>query len=166
MKQISFLKILVQLIIVLSGISVFFGVPFVLISCVMPETIPFRINGIPAVEIPLFQKILMLVAIGGACCIVYAMILFKKTLELFEKKKVLHEEAIANLNKTGRFILIGYAIIGLCTIIASLSEGNISLNFSFILNSAFAIGLGLFFLVLSKVFRIAKNTKEENNLTL
>lgn len=166
MKQVSLLKTLVQILIVLAGIIIFFAVPFILISCFMPETIPFKINGMPAAEIPLIQKILMLIAVGGGCCFVYALIVFKQVLALFEKKKVFHDDVISNLTKTGKFILTGYAILGICTVVAALTEGTVSLNFNFIMNSVFAIGLGLFFLVLAHAFRMAKAIKEENNLTV
>lgn len=166
MKTLLLLKFLVQVMVVLSIAIIFFAVPFVLITIVMPGTIPFKINGLSATEIPLLQKILALITVLGSCCFIYALILFKQVLVLFEKKKMFYDDVITSFAKTGKFILLGYAIVAGCKLLLAMMNTNSRLTINFVLHSIIAIGIGLFFVVLSHIFRIAKALKEENTTTV
>ncbi|APY08633.1 hypothetical protein BWZ20_10105 [Winogradskyella sp. J14-2] len=105
--------------------------------------------------------IIVLIAIG-----IYCFYLFRKTLRYFQKVKPFHKDVISNFYKIG-YLLSAIGLVGFITVfIARLvfsNEFKISLGLSpYIL----LICLGLFFMVLSEVFKVAKHAKEENDLTI
>lgn len=166
MTQLRTLKLLVQILFALSLIVMFFLIPFMVLSIVMPESIPFKIDGEMAKDIPLVSKLFVLVAIGGIGCFIYALHIFKQNLTLFEKKRVFDFAVIVNFKKTGRMIYIGALLYALGAMLFRLTRGTISIDFPFIAQMIFIFALGLFFEVLSGVFQWAKNLKEENDLTV
>lgn len=168
MKRLALLKTLTVILLVLSAIGMFFAVPFILVVAVMPGQIPFKINGHPADTAGIETIICMLAVAIGCGFFIYALNLFKKTLELFEKKKIFHEDVVKYFDQTGKAILIGYAIcVSSIFLYNTLAQGSLELDIEYGFNSSlFIIGLGLFFLVLSDVFLMAKNIKDENDLTL
>ncbi|MXN92783.1 DUF2975 domain-containing protein [Flavobacterium sp. Sd200] len=168
MKRIALLKTLTVILFVICIVTMFFTVPFILVLAVMPGQIPFKINGHAADTLGIETILCMLAAVVGFAFFIYALHLFKKTLELFEKKKMFHADVVKYLDQTGKAILIGYTITAATTFIYNtLVENNLELNVALGFDSSFFIvGLGLFFLVLSDVFLMAKNIKDENDLTL
>lgn len=168
MKRLALLKTLTVILFILSVIGMFFAVPFILVLAIMPGRIPFKINGHPADAAGIETILLMLAIAAGCAFFIYALHLFKKTLELFEKKKIFHEDVVKYFDQTGKAILIGYAICAVAVFFYNtLVQNSIELDIAFGFNSSlFIIGLGLFFLVLSDVFLMAKNIKEENDLTV
>jgi len=166
MKQLSLLKDLSQILFVLSLLSMFFLVPFWLLTFVMPQTIPFKINGETVTNIPLTTKLLGGIIIGGIAFFIYALYIFKETLVLFRKKKIFDLVVIKNFKLIGRCISAGFVLSAGGSMLLSLSRNYISIDFNFIIESIFIICLGLFFFVLGEVFQMAKNIKEENDLTV
>jgi hypothetical protein len=134
----------------------------------MPGRIPFKINGHTADAAGIETVLFMLAFAAGCAFFIYALHLFKKTLELFEKKKIFHEAVVKYFDQTGKAILIGYAICAVAIFLYNtLVQNKLELEIEYGINSSlFIIGLGLFFLVLSDVFLMAKNIKDENDLTL
>lgn len=97
---------------------------------------------------------------------VYSIYLFRSTIRYFMKVKPFHEIVIKNFNKIGIILII----VGLSAAIL-LTVGRVVLNSQLKLSLGVSpyliiICLGLFFMVLSEVFKIAKNAKEENDLTI
>ncbi|MDV6167545.1 DUF2975 domain-containing protein [Flavobacterium sp. DG1-102-2] len=166
MKQLSLLKDLTQILFVLSLIVMFFLVPLWLLTFVMPETIPFKINGETAANLPTTAKLLAGLLIGGISLFIYALYIFKETLGLFRKKRIFSPDVIKNFRLTGRSILVGFVLIAGGSMLLSISRNTLSIDFNFIAESIFVICLGLFFFVLAEVFQMAKNIKEENDLTV
>ncbi|MCA0131440.1 DUF2975 domain-containing protein [Winogradskyella alexanderae] len=97
---------------------------------------------------------------------IYCIYLFRKTLRYFQKVKPFHDEVILNFHKIGYLLsaigLVGAILIFVARLILK-NEFKINLGLSpYIL----LICLGLFFMVLSEVFKVAKHAKEENDLTV
>lgn len=166
MKQLPILKTLVQVLFVLSLIVMFFAVPFLLITIVMPASVPFVIDGEKATDLPLISKLLTFLILGGAAMFIYALYIFKQTLVLFEKKRVFDASVIKNFQQIGRCVYAGYILYAVGVMSFRLTRGTLSIDMDFIIDSIFTIAIGLFFFVLAEVFLMAKNIKEENDLTV
>ena len=161
MKRLALLKTLITILFILCIITLFFAVPFILVAAVMPGQIPFDINGQPATQLGIETILVMLAVAIGFAFFTFALYLFRKLLTLFEKRKFLHDDVIKNLDQTGYAILIGYGICAVALFIyTTLVQGSMEIKFGF--SSVFTICLGLFFMVLSDVFAMAKKSKEEN----
>lgn len=97
---------------------------------------------------------------------IYSFYVFRKTLRYFMNIKPFHEEVIKNFNTIG-IMLCGLGIVGaILVFIGRLvfeTKIRISLGFSPYL---ILLCLGLFFMVLSETFKVAKHAKEENELTI
>lgn len=168
MKRLSLLKTLVTILFILSVIGFIFSIPTLLIISIFPELVPFAIDGTNAKEIGNETLIYFFVLIIGYAFFIYAAFLFKNVLGLFEKKKIFHDDVIKNFSQTGKAIIIGGLItIGANFLYGVLVEQYIELSASLDFDSSlFILGLGLFFIVLSDVFLMAKALKEENDLTV
>lgn len=161
MKRLALLKALITILFILCIITLFFAVPFILVAAVIPGQIPFDINGQPATQLGIETILVMLAVAIGFAFFTFALYLFRKLLTLFEKRKFLHDDVIKNLDQTGYAILIGYGICAVALFIyTTLVEGSMEIKFG--ISSVFTICLGLFFMVLSDVFAMAKKSKEEN----
>lgn len=166
MKQLPILKTLVQIMFVLSLLIMFFAVPFLLITIVMPESVPFTVDGEKAANLPLISKLLAFLILGAAALFIYALYIFKQTLVFFEKKKVFDAAVIKNFRLIGKSIYGGYLLYAIGAISYKLSRNTLEITTDFIIGSIFTISIGLFFNVLAEVFLVTKNLKEENNLTV
>lgn len=152
---------------VLCMIGIFFGVPCILMIIFLPGSVPFKINGEPAGAAGAETIVLLFAVAAGFGFFTYALYLFKKVLALFEKKKIFHDDVIKNLNQIGKAIIIGYFIVTVAYIFHQLLTAKpLELSTNGITETLLALGLGLFFMVLSEVFLIAKGLKEENDLTV
>jgi len=169
MKRLPILQVLVKILFVLCIIVVFFGLPFIISLAFFPGRIPFKINNEPVTNITTEVLLLMLITYVGHCFFTYAIYLFKQTLFLFSKKVIFDHRIIKFLDQTGKALLIA-AVLWIIPpfVLKTIYEGNMSLGLSFegFDSGLYTISLGLFFMVLSEVFLIAKNIKEENDLTV
>ena len=103
---------------------------------------------------------------------VYSLFLFKKNIDSFIKLQLFTNQVIRNFKVMGIIYLAGYLISVMSKSIlpfyfndlkgyigVDYNENSLTNLFNFLLNGLI---IGLFFLVLSKVFQIAKIQKEEN----
>jgi hypothetical protein len=98
---------------------------------------------------------------------IYALYLFKKVLAYFHKREVFHENVVRYFNQSGKAVLNGYMIELFAVILYNfLVKQQASVSTDFIMYSFLIVGVGLFFIVLSEVFLMAKNLKEGNDLTI
>ena len=168
MKRLQLLQIVTTLLFLIALLALFFAVPFILVTAVMPDQVPFNINGQPAKAAGAEVIMLMLTIAAGFALFTYALYLFKKTLSLFEKGKWLDSAVIINLDRTGWAILTGYLVgVGPLFLYNTITRSTIDLEISFGFGSApVVLGLSLFFMVLSDVFRTAKKAEAEDNPTI
>ncbi len=170
MRRLSLLKTVTDILFVFAMIGVIFTLPLILMVAVIPEQVPFTLNGDAESlkgktewELIIFLLIIYI----GYLFLVYALYLFKKTLVLFQKRIIFDDAVIKNFDQIGKAILIGYFIALAPMIFFALTDNPVQLKVSFGLNESLLIaGLGLFFMVLSEVFLMAKNLKTENELTV
>ncbi|QYJ69176.1 DUF2975 domain-containing protein [Flavobacterium litorale] len=170
MRRLSLLKTVTDILFILTMIGAIFGLPLIIMVFLFPDSIPFKLDA----DSELLQGkeqweiiILLLLLYVGALFFVYALYLFRKTLDLFRKRIIFDDRVIKNFDQTGKAILIGYSIIAASIVLAWITSPShdITIGIAFN-NSLLTIGLGLFFIVLAEVFQTAKGMKEENELTV
>lgn len=166
MRRIYILKAIVDLLFVLAMIGVIFGLPLILMLIIVPDQVPITFSkGRSASGID-FIGFLFFVYVGYLF-FVYALYLFRKTLDLFRKRIFFDDRVIKNFDQTGKAIIIGFFIILITAALVIFTGNRLELKLNFGLNnSLFVAGLGLFFMVLSDVFAMAKRHKEDNDLTV
>ena len=168
MKRLLALKTIINILFGLAVIPAIFGLPFILMTAIMPDRIPFSLNGDgdKFANIQGAELIIALLAVYiSYVLLVYAVYLFKKALESFKKKRFFDEAVIISFNQMGKAIILSWIISTLPTVYFSLLQGKASVSLGFN-TSLFTLGLGFFFIVLSDVFLMAKQQKEENDLTV
>ncbi|WP_299520791.1 DUF2975 domain-containing protein [Winogradskyella sp.] len=169
MRKLIILKSLVDFIWIVScipliGLSLF----FLVYMFINPNSIDLVFEGITKdSETPNYTKQLFgIVYIGIGLISIYCLFIFRKTLRYFQQVKPFHTNVINNFYKIGYLLIIVGTAGTVVTFISRLlfkEEFKISFGLTphFIL-----ICLGLFFMVLSEVFKVAKYAKEENDLTI
>jgi len=128
--------------------------------------IPFAINGQDLLAIDFISKIILSLVMISYLILLYCLFLFRKVLRFFQQLKLFDVFVHTTMNKIGLLLIISAFLSGVPSFLYSIIYNNkfeIDLSFSpFILT----LSLGLFFMVLSEVFKIAKTAKEENELTI
>ncbi|SHM94865.1 DUF2975 domain-containing protein [Polaribacter sp. KT 15] len=167
MKKLNILKAIVDFLWI-------FSIPIVLIIIGISIAVFFvdlndlniKINSIDFDNNTPLSKILLSIAALNYLLIIAALYFFRKVLHFFIRVKIFEETVIASFKKIGNLL----AISGIISLVISFInkiyfQQKISLEFG--LNQHLVIiCLGLFFLTLSEIFKIAKNTKLENDLTI
>ena len=167
MKKINILKAIVDLLwifsvpVVLIIIGISFTTFFVDLSDLNIELNTININ-----QNDLFSKILFVVSSLNYLLLIVALYFFRKVLTNFIRVRIFEEVVISSFKKIGNLLTFSGFISLIISIIGKIYfEQKVSLEFG--LNQHLVIiCLGLFFLVLSEIFKIAKNAKQENDLTI
>ena len=170
MKKLHLLKTLVDLlwffsIIVVIALGIFLPILF---FSDKPLDIPLKVNDTEII-MNLSAKFLISGFIIAYFCFLYGLFLFRKVLVHFSKREIFSTSVIKLLDKIGKFFLLASVFATLTEFASQLYfENEVELGFEggFFDSFLFTASLGLFFMVLSEVFAIGKNIKEENELTI
>ncbi|NRS87344.1 hypothetical protein HNQ02_000244 [Flavobacterium sp. 7E] len=131
---------------------------------------PFQIENLDLVLSGVNLKIVLSFITISSFVFIYGIYLLKKVVLLFMENKIFDDQVILLLNKIGKILILSALLKGipiLCSIIFSFQEiGTGSKNDNYIGFHFSVYVLALFFMVLSEVFKIAKNLKDENELTV
>ncbi|HSD15207.1 MAG TPA: DUF2975 domain-containing protein [Flavobacterium sp.] len=131
---------------------------------------PLKINGTTIQVIDFPTKIAVIFVCFGYAAFVYGIYLFKQILELFSQRIIFDDRIIINFNKIGKCFLATTLLTAVPAFILEIIDENRTSNINFTSGGfdsiLFTVGLALFFMVLSEVFKIAKSMKEENELTV
>ena len=167
MKKLNFLKAIVDWTFLMSCFSIpllIFYTGLILIDN-DPSEIGINISGTEIIAVDLQSKLLLVFLSISCLLIIYCLFLFRKTLRLFQKAKIFDLEVIKKFNTIGILLMISALGSGIPAFI--LKFINRKVGFEIGLNPyVMLFSLGLFFMVLSEVFTIAKKQKEENELTV
>jgi hypothetical protein len=167
MKKINFLKAIVDWLWIMSVVTA----PIIIIFCgyliISEESLgmPIKLNGLEINVMEFNTKILFLMTLMASGLIIYSLYLFKRVMFFFQSKNIFDSLVIKNLNKIGINLTLSSLLFGIPSFIINVINKDVKLELGlnpFILLFA----LGLFFMVLSEVFEIAKNMKEDNELTV
>jgi hypothetical protein len=165
MRKLNILKSIVDcVLIVISTIFLFviiISILFILDSEILTIAGKSLLNGIKIIGI--WGKIALIISLANSALILYILFNFKILLENFLEKLIFEIETCMLLNRIGKLIIYSSFIDILSELILKLSKSEIGFSFSSFL---YGLSMGLFFLVLAEVFKMAKDLKEENELTI
>lgn len=116
-----------------------------------------------------FTKTIVTINTMSCFIFLYSIYILRKVVSLFQKRKIFNPEIPKMLNLIGISILTSSTISSLCFIIYQRVEGNylgLSLDFGGYDSFLISVSLGLFFMVLSSIYKILLSLKEENDLTI
>jgi len=175
MRKLNILKTLLDVFwffSIIGGIGILLFLPFYLIEAVPDITL--KIKDLKIVNHNAFTK--TIVVINAICSVVflYSIYLIRKVVALFQKREIFNNEVSRLLNLIGISIIASSIISNLSISIYRYVErgqnerGNFGFHLDFGGYDSFLIttSLGLFFMVISTIFKIATTIKEENELTI
>lgn len=116
--------------------------------------------------IPLIITLILYVIVSIANA--YGLLLLYKITQKFKKLQLFHPEIISYLKQMGDIFSLGHLLIFFLKLIINIegfvlfNTNTYNLGATIIDNPINGFVIGLFFLILSSVFQIAKNQKEEN----
>jgi len=170
MRKIYFLRAVLEFMLyflIIGGVGLLIATPFILIDS--DWGVPIKINGVVNSSFDsVYSKIGLVVSVLSYFLFVYAIYLFKKTINLFIKGNIFDDQVILNLNRIGKiFIIVTLITNGLEFIlkVTTTQKAELMINSGFD-SFLFTISIGLFFIIMSEVFKISKKIKEENELTI
>jgi hypothetical protein len=171
MRKLQILKTLIDVfwlfsIIAVIGMVIF--IPFMFLSKEVID-IPLKINGELIKIDSIAIKLIIVIVVISYFIFAYGIFLFRKVLSLFQKRIVFDDAVIVLLDKIGKCFLIASITTSASLLFYNLFHKNKDLSIEFgggFSSFLFTASLGLFFMVLSEVFKISKNMKEENELTI
>jgi len=167
MRKINILKAIVDLLWIFSMpiVLVILGFSIAIFFVDLSE-LNIKINSVNFNTDTLLSKILLVISGLNYLLIIAALFFFRKVLNYFIRVKIFKETVILSFKKIGNLLSVSGIISLTISMISKVYfEQKVSLEFG--LNQHLVvICLGLFFLVLSEVFKIAKHQKQENDLTI
>ncbi len=127
---------------------------------------PINLNGLDVKIIDIPSKVVVVLMMISLLLMLYCVHLFRKMLRYFQKLKIFDEYVINTLNKMGILVTMSAFFTGIPTFfyrLFYLSEFKLTIGFSpFLL----ILSLGLFLMVLSEIFKVAKEAKADSELTI
>lgn len=142
---------------------------FVMIAIFGEEPIELKVNGRELMVDNWSARLLLVFWLVATALFVKAVQLLRRNVKSFVKREIFTDEVVRNFNYIGWCLLISTFVYGVPSFIyrAVVHEKvGLDLEIGSFDSGILSVALALFFMVLSEVFRIAKNLKEENDLTL
>ena len=168
MKKLNILKTIVDLFWILS-------IPFIpIVLLVIPyilfvdnsNYLDIHISGFRIKSIDFPTKILIVTKMVSELILIYCVYIFSKILKYFQRNKVFDEFVLKNFNKMGVLLVVSSFIMGIPSILYEVFYAeNVTITFGFT-PFILLLCLGFFFMILSEIFKISRNMKEENELTI
>ena len=169
MRKLIILKSLIDFIWIIPCIPIILAITFISVYMFIEPSILeglLKINDANIINNGGFIKIGLLLLFTIVLIVIYCFYLFRKTLRYFRKRNPFNNFIIESYKKIGNLLIIsGITATILFFIFKLLIESKFEINLGFS-PYLFITCLGLFFLVLSEVFKIAKTAKQENDLTI
>lgn len=167
MRKLHFLKAIVDYVWI---ISILFYPLIIVVSIMLlidkeSIDIPIKIAGSELLVDSIGGKIAFILSIANYGLLLYALFNFKKLLSNFKNLQIFETESYLLLQKIGQIIIYSSIVHLITETIARLSENTVAIEFGFG-PFLYLLSIGLFFVVLSEVFKIGKRIKEENELTV
>lgn len=127
--------------------------------------INLKINGNEIYILDIYTKIFFIIYAIVCLLYIYAIFLFKKIIQKFIKVTIFNNEVIYLLNKLGKILILAALVLIVTTFMYELTYNKIEINLG-ISNNIITLCLGLFFMVLSEIFKLSKEIEQENKLTI
>lgn len=170
MKKLQILKAILDFIwffSTIASIGLLIFLPFYLFGSDMD--LPVTINGQEIVPNNLPSKLLIFATVISGLLFLFSIYLLRKVVGYFQKREIFNPHVIKNFNLIGKLIIVSSLISNSSLFIFNIINQHyiaLSLGFGSYDSFLISISLGLFFMVISEIFKIAKNMKEENELTI
>lgn len=169
MKELNLLKTILDIFWVLLILSVI-GIFVLSIAYLTTNDIsPIIVKSTVIEKVDVYSKALIVFQTMALFLFAMSIYYLRKLVSSFYKMQIFTDAVILYFKRVGQ-TLIGYAVIsnGSIFVYNVVERTNSAINFSVGSYDSFLviIALGLFFIVLSKVFTISKNIKNENDLTI
>ena len=169
MKRLNLLKTFLDLFLFFGGMSLLGLITIGAFNLFDNAPIPLKIKGRPIVLNDLATSILFLVLLISALLFFYAIYLFRENVLFFIRHEIFHERVIVNFRRIGIYLITSQLLAGIALFVFNIIQKNevgAEVDIGGFDGIFLSIALGLFFIVLAEVFSIAKNLKEENELTI
>ncbi len=170
MRQLNILKAILDLVWFFSlvgAIGVLIFLPFYLFESEID--IPIKIKGQVIATNDSLSKIIVFVNIVSGLLFLYSIYLLRKVVGLFQKREIFNDQVIHLFNRIGQLVIASTLISNVSLFIYKFvvkDHVGLSLDLGSYDSFLISISLGLFFMVISVVFKIATKMKEENELTI
>lgn len=167
MKKLNILKTIVDYVWIFSVIfyPVIIVVAIMLLIDINSNSIPIKITEIEADLDTLGGKIALLLSVLNLGLLLIVLFNFKKLLTNFKNRQIFEIEIYLLLKKIGKLLIYSSFFNVIAETIARRSTKTVAIELGFG-PFLYLLSIGLFFLVLSEVFKIGKHIKEENELTI
>lgn len=167
MRKLYLLKAIVDFVWIMALITMPFLLFFIgyLFVSKEPFDIPIKMNGIEITVLDFNAKIVLFFATLSYLVVLYGLYLIKKLLRLFQLKIIFDEKIIFYFNRIGNLFILSGFLSGFPAFFYKIAQGEIKIEIGanpFL----YLISFGLFFAVLAEVFKMGKQLKEENDLTV
>ena len=167
MRKLYLLKAIIDFVWIMAVIFVPFLLIFIgyLLMSNEPFDIPIKMDGIEITVLDLNAKIVLFFATLSYLVVLYGLYLIKKLLRLFQLKIIFDDKIIFYFNRIGNLFILSGFVSGVPAFFYKIAQGEIKIEIGanpFL----YLISLGLFFAVLAEVFKMGKQLKEENDLTV
>lgn len=170
MRKLNILKTLLDIfwwstLIFLFGLFLF--LPFYFFD---PEMdIAVKIKGQEISSQSIFSKAIVFLNIIASLLFSYSIYLLRKVVVLFQKRTIFNYEVVRLFNLIGKLIVASSIISSFSLLVFHRVQGKfpgLQLDFGSYDSFLISVSLGLFFMIISEVFKIANAIKEENELTI
>ncbi|MFZ4105314.1 DUF2975 domain-containing protein [Flavobacterium sp.] len=131
--------------------------------------IPIKIKGQVIATNDSLSKIIVFVNIVSGLLFLYSIYSLRKAVSLFQKGEIFNEEIVRLFNLIGQLVIASSLISNVSLFIYKFvlkDHADLTLDLGSYDSFLISISLGLFFIVISAVFKIATRMKEENELTI
>lgn len=170
MRKLNILKTVLDLfwfftLFAILGMLIF--IPFYLFSS--DVDIPIKIKGQEISANTILAKIVVIVNVISGLLFFYSIYLLRKLVGLFQKREIFSDEVVRLFNLIGKLVIASSVMSSISLFIYNAVERNhlgLSLDFGSYDLLLISISLGLFFMVISEIFKIAKNMKEDSDLMI
>jgi len=168
MRKIHILKAIVDLVWIFTMPLILFIILFIPLLFIYDDlgSIDLEVINIALFSADTFGKFLISIVLLTYGLLIYCLFLFRKLLRYFINRKVFDEYVIKTFHKIGILLVISGVITLVISFVSRLhfqQEFKIEIGMN---EHLVVLCLGLFFMVLSEIFRIAKTAKQENDLTI
>ena len=170
MRKLNILKAVLDIFWFLSligAIGVLVFTPFLLFSSEID--IPVTIKGQEIVLNNTLSKVIVIINLIGGIIFLYSIYLLRKVVGLFQKREIFNEHVIQLFNLIGKLIIASSLISHVSLFVYKIIKRphlKLTLDIGGYDSFLISISLGLLFMVVSVVFKIATTLKEENELTI
>ncbi|TYB78879.1 DUF2975 domain-containing protein [Bizionia myxarmorum] len=168
MRKLIILNTIIDFIWILSCIPILIlGFGFIIYMFFNPEILEiWQTNGFDSNAPIWIKQFATVIFYGIACGLIFAVFLFRKTLCYFRRKKPFDSYVIESYNTIGK-ILIGLSLFSMVFMFMMQLVFNSKLVIDLGVSPyLLLLSLGLFFMVLSESFKIAKHAKNDSELTI